>query len=265
MSEIMLRLLAALCVFTVAAGDGRNAGFLRHRLAASNKEMRGAALDGTRLLVWGPALAERTLPGGAWRVLAKGDFREGGCLTDLDRDGIAGLVAQEGPGLGDLVWRKPPDFALRRIDSQIEMHDCIGATLFGRRGLLMVQRYGQVRFYEPPAKGEAGRWPYREIYSFYTASRQGGLLLADVDGDNLADILSGKTGFAARNRSTSRGDYSPSTPTTSHPAPLPPGPLCCVCETTLGARRSPGAHASRQAKPVRAPFRSVSTLEGVPP
>jgi hypothetical protein len=54
----------------------------------------------------------------------------------------------------------------------------------------MVNRGMQVRFYERPAK-VAERWPYREVYSFYTASYQADLVLHDVDSDGLEDILCG--------------------------------------------------------------------------
>jgi len=55
---------------------------------------------------------------------------------------------------------------------------------------LVVQRRAQVRFYEIPQR-PGDRWPMTEIYSFYTPSDQGGLLLADIDGDGWPDILCG--------------------------------------------------------------------------
>ena len=45
----------------------------------------------------------------------------------------------------------------------------------------MIQRGIQVRFHEPPA-GPAAKWPFTEIYSIYTASKQAGLLLTGIDG-----------------------------------------------------------------------------------
>ena len=62
------------------------------------------------------------------------------------------------------------------------------ATLFGRKGILVIQRYMQVRFYE---RGGGKRWPYREIYSIYTPSQQTGLSLSDIDGDGRVDIVCG--------------------------------------------------------------------------
>jgi hypothetical protein len=92
--------------------------------------------------------------------------------------------------LGRLVWLEAPSWRRRLIDSGAEFRDCRPATLHGRRGLLLIHRYAQLRFYEPP-EAPAGPWSYRELYSIYTPSHQGGLLLADVDGDGRTDILAG--------------------------------------------------------------------------
>ena len=66
----------------------------------------------------------------------------------------------------------------------------IPATVLGRRGVLLVHRRSQVRFYEIPADRSAP-WPATEIYSFYTPSNQGGMLLADIDRDGTTDLLCG--------------------------------------------------------------------------
>ena len=51
-------------------------------------------------------------------------------------------------------------------------------------GVLVVHRGMQLRFYEYPVD-----LTYKEIYSFYSRSRQGGLLIADVDGDGIIRTL----------------------------------------------------------------------------
>jgi hypothetical protein len=89
--------------------------------------------------------------------------------------------------LGELVFLRAPGFVADRIDTDVELHDCRAATLFGRRGFLMIHRGAQVRFYWL----EGGKWAVQEVYSIYTASRQAGLALADVDGDGRVDIFAG--------------------------------------------------------------------------
>src|SRR5258707_140848 len=61
---------------------------------------------------------------------------------------------------------------------------------FTRRGIAAVRRRTQVRFYQVPRHPGEG-WPVTEIYSFYTPSDQGGLGIADIDGDGRPDILCG--------------------------------------------------------------------------
>lgn len=76
------------------------------------------------------------------------------------------------------------------IDENTNAIDAMEIRLFDRLGLLVVHRGMQVRFYERP-RLPSSRWPYREIYSFYTASEQGGLLIQDIDGDGYPDIVCG--------------------------------------------------------------------------
>jgi hypothetical protein len=180
-------------------------GFFTAALAAQNislhlansshlnlETIRGGALstDGKRLFTWGDSLREWTLPGLRSRILSKAKYNEGGCLMDVDQDGEMDLILQEGIQPGNLVWLHSPDWKSRTIDTGAELHDCLPTTLLGHRGFLMIQRYSQVRFYEPPATLDA-HWPMQEVYSFYTPSRQTGLLRADIDGDGLIDILAG--------------------------------------------------------------------------
>lgn len=47
-----------------------------------------------------------------------------------------------------------------------------------------------LRFYEPTGKWGTP-WKYTELYSFYTASWQGGLVQADLNGDGYPDLFVG--------------------------------------------------------------------------
>jgi hypothetical protein len=139
----------------------------------------GAALTGDTLYTWGDKLMAWKLPKLTSRVLAIPTApAASGCV---DEEGT-GLFLQEG---SRLVYRKAPDWKAREMDHGIDMHDCLVATLLGHRGVLVVQRGMQIRFYETPD------FHYKEIYSFYSRSSQGGLLVADVDGDRFPDIICG--------------------------------------------------------------------------
>src|SRR5512133_994098 len=176
-----MRRLALLLIVGTALGGAAQP--LR-QVTVKNEVIRGGALDrsGRSLFTWGDKLRRWDTSTLGSQVLASGNFGEGGCLADVNADGRIDLGVYEGPALGELVWFEAPHWTRHIIDGEIEMHDCMAATLFARPGVLMVQRYMQVRFYEPPRPSE-DRWRARDIYSFYTPSREAGLLMADIDGD----------------------------------------------------------------------------------
>jgi hypothetical protein len=160
----------------------------------------GYALQERTLVTWGDRLLWRGLPQGNYRVVrGRGRaFAEGGCLLDVDGDGALDIVVNEGGPESDLVWfRAPHGPALSNapwtrhvIDTGVDAPDILPATLFGHRGVLLIHKRAQVRFYEIPADPTA-RWPSQDVYSFYSPSHQGGLRMADIDGDGLPDILAG--------------------------------------------------------------------------
>ena len=165
--------------------------------------LRGAALspDGATLYAWGSALYRWNLSQGQERAHGEAErlsiglsFGEGGCVANVNGNGHSDLVLEARPatgsGLGRLVWLEAPSWKVHVLDSGIEMSDCMETTLLGKRGILTVQRNAQVRFYPYPP-GDSGHAQYQEVYSFYTPSRQAGLLRADVDGDGRQDILCG--------------------------------------------------------------------------
>lgn len=166
--------------------------FERHELRRwSGERFSGAACDGKRLAVWGERILTLDLPRGAIHTVARpiaGALGPGGALVDAG--GRAGLVLNEAAGRRALLWLDLRTGKSVEIDHGIAAHEILPATILGHRGILLVQRRIQVRFFEIPAD-PAAPWPSRDIYSFYSASDQGGLRLADVDGDGRPDILSG--------------------------------------------------------------------------
>ncbi len=176
-----------LCLSTLTFPQ--TARFVEHRVQNLHGErFAGYALGPRTLTAWGDHVVQWEIPSGKMRVRVKGaagGFVEGGCLLDT-----GALVANEGPPTRALVWFDSSAWKRHIIDTGVDASDILPATLFGRKGILLIHRGAQVRFYEiPPDRAQP--WPRTEVYTFYTPSEQGGLGMANVDGDGIPDILAG--------------------------------------------------------------------------
>ena len=200
-------LAAALICLTPELASGQKIGFRRTRIIdfASNT-FAGAVLvpgDKTarRIVAWGNEVVSIRFPGGhAVPVSAARGFGAGGCLVDANGDGKQDLVLFEKgqPGReGRMVWLEASSGgALHVIDSEADFSGCLPTNMFGKDGVVLLHRHSQLRFYEIPADPTAP-WPYREVYSIYTPSPQGGLIRYDVDGNGHRDLFGGNFWFQA--------------------------------------------------------------------
>lgn len=183
-----MRSIVFCCATSAIFGTGIAPDFVLAKQRTARHEIRGAAWVNEReLWTWGERLERWRLPQWAATTLGRFATSDGGCVVDLNGDGLMDVAAPTAQGL---AWFRAPRWEREILDADARTFECLGVELLGRRGLLVIHLGAQVRFYERP--GRAGeRWPYREIYSFYTASYQGGLLVRDVDGDGRRDIVCG--------------------------------------------------------------------------
>ncbi len=178
-----------MCLFTAmwcAAAFAEAPRLERHELVKMGSErILGAAWEGESLYTWGDRLLRWRLASRKPEVLrgAGNPFGEGGAVFDFDGDGTLDLIVNESGAKPALVWFRGPRWSRRVIEEGVETPDIAPAAIHGRRGVLVIHRGMQVRFYEI---GSA-----RDLYSFYSPSLQSGFLIRDIDGDGRPDIVCG--------------------------------------------------------------------------
>jgi hypothetical protein len=110
--------------------------------------------------------------------------------VDLDRDGRKERLTVEGGGVEGALVAIGPGGKRWVLDHHVVTRECYSLQLFGRPGIMILPYGMAIRFYEASG-GWGTKWNYVDLYSFYTASWQGGLLQADIDGDGRLDLFCG--------------------------------------------------------------------------
>lgn len=114
--------------------------------------------------------------------------------ADIDRNGSLEWIEVEGsksnPLEGPLVVRDSKRQRRWVIDKHVITRECFSLTLLGHSGIAILAYGMQLRFYEPTGPW-GSPWHPTDLYSFYTASWQGGLVQADINGDGLPDLFCG--------------------------------------------------------------------------
>lgn len=147
---------------------------------SAHAQINGAAIASRPrpvLWTWGASLTEWTLDTLEPRVLLAQTDLGPGCVA---AEGLAALSRSR------LVLLAPPRFAETVLEPATDFSGCLPFTISGRRGVLIPHLHAQLRFYEFARPGR-----YHELYSIYTASKQGGLLAHDVDRDGGLDLFFG--------------------------------------------------------------------------
>jgi hypothetical protein len=137
------------------------------------------------LFAWGEDVYRIDLRSGKRERIAEGRFAEGGCVVD------SGLILNAVDGAQrELIWIRLLDRKRFVVDTGVDTRDVIPADLLGHHGVVLIHKRQQVRFYSVPPVMKDG-WPETELYTIYTPSTEGGLAIADIDGDGLPDLLCG--------------------------------------------------------------------------
>jgi len=149
----------------------------------TGNQIAGFAVSGETLYVWGEDAFAVDLRNGKQERIAQGRFAEGGCVLD------GGLVLNSIEPR-ELLWLQLSDRKRFVIDTGVDTRDAIAADLLGHHGVLLIHKRQQVRFYDFPSPMKDS-WTETELYTIYTPSTEGGLVVADIDGDGLPDLLCG--------------------------------------------------------------------------